>query len=154
MASLSFSILSLSIWLITLAPSIAVAQSQSDTSNLSGDDVLPTGSDVTYSSAKSTITLPLSAIMSVANMTKDSTGSGITYLLGGTAKQNISKTSTAKPTNTQQCNNFHEFCTRKYSNITMVTTHNFAFVRKGNLASNQALGVIDQLNDGIRMREY
>jgi hypothetical protein len=36
----------------------------------------------------------------------------------------------------------------------MVTAHNFAFVRKGNVASNQALGVIDQLNDGIRMRKY
>ncbi|KAL9078064.1 MAG: hypothetical protein Q9157_003003 [Trypethelium eluteriae] len=59
--------------------------------------------------------------------------------------------SSAAPTNTQPCNNYVDFCTRKYSNITEVTAHNSMFTRANNAASNQALDVIDQLNDGIRM---
>ena len=151
MAALSSSNLSLLIWLITLMALISIAQSQSNTSNLSGDDVLPTGSAVTYSSVNSTMTLQHSTVSVITDTLP------FTYLSRGTsstANQTLSKTSTSKPTNTQPCNNYPEFCTRKYSNITMVTAHNFAFVRKGNVASNQALGVIDQLNDGIRMRKY
>lgn len=49
------------------------------------------------------------------------------------------------------CNNYAEFCTRKYSNITEVCAHNSAFVVKDNAASNQVLPITDQLNDGIRM---
>jgi hypothetical protein len=54
------------------------------------------------------------------------------------------------PTNTRPCNNYPEFCDRKYSNITEVGAHNSPFVRQGSAAANQQLGVIDQLNDGIR----
>jgi hypothetical protein len=39
----------------------------------------------------------------------------------------------------------------QYSNITMVTTHNAAFVQPNNAASNQLLGIRDQLDDGVRM---
>ncbi|KAI9678101.1 MAG: hypothetical protein M1817_006045 [Caeruleum heppii] len=56
-----------------------------------------------------------------------------------------------EPTNTQPCNNYPEFCSRKYSNITEVCAHNAMFVRPGNAASNQELPLEDQLNDGIRM---
>ncbi|KAL8822050.1 MAG: hypothetical protein Q9223_000042 [Gallowayella weberi] len=35
--------------------------------------------------------------------------------------------------------------------ITEVAAHNSPFVAPNNAAANQALGVIDQLNDGIRM---
>ncbi|KAM7194802.1 PI-PLC X domain containing protein [Naviculisporaceae sp. PSN 640] len=54
------------------------------------------------------------------------------------------------PTNTRPCNNYPEFCNRKYSNITEVGAHNSPFVRAGSAAANQQYPVIDQLNDGIR----
>ncbi|KAM3542096.1 hypothetical protein ARSEF1564_004983 [Beauveria bassiana] len=60
-------------------------------------------------------------------------------------------TTSATPTNTQPCNNYVEFCTRKYSNISFVAAHNSPFVRPGNSGSNQALPVKVQLNDGIRL---
>lgn len=62
-----------------------------------------------------------------------------------------STSSAAQPVNTVPCNNYPEFCTRKYSNITEVCAHNSAFVVKDNAASNQMLSITDQLNDGIRM---
>ncbi|KAF2398949.1 PLC-like phosphodiesterase [Trichodelitschia bisporula] len=52
---------------------------------------------------------------------------------------------------TPACNGWPEFCSRRFSDITHVGAHNFAFARKHNGASNQALSVADQLNDGIRM---
>ena len=52
----------------------------------------------------------------------------------------------------EPCNGYVEFCDRKYSNITEVTAHNSPFVEEGNPASNQALEVIEQLDDGVRMR--
>lgn len=67
------------------------------------------------------------------------------------ANATITTTSSAEPSNTQPCNNYPELCTRKYSNITEVGAHNSPFVKAGNAASNQELGVIAQLNDGIRM---
>ena len=39
-------------------------------------------------------------------------------------------------------------------NITQVCAHNSAFVRTSNAASNQAIGIIGQLNDGVRMSKY
>lgn len=60
-------------------------------------------------------------------------------------------TTTALPTNTQPCNLYVEFCTRLYSNVTYIGTHNSPFVRKSNAAANQELDVETQLNDGIRM---
>jgi hypothetical protein len=65
-----------------------------------------------------------------------------------------SASSSAQPTNTQPCNGHVQFCDRKFSNITMVAAHNSPFVRAGNAASNQALDVTTQLNDGIRMRKW
>ena len=49
------------------------------------------------------------------------------------------------------CNNYPEFCDRRYSDITEICAHNSPFAENGNLASNQAYGVLNQLNDGIRM---
>ena len=68
----------------------------------------------------------------------------------GNSTSNRTSTSTS-PTNSQPCNNYPELCSRKYSNITEVAAHNSPFVAPNNAAANQALGVIDQLNDGIRM---
>ncbi|KAL8929338.1 MAG: hypothetical protein Q9172_000510 [Xanthocarpia lactea] len=77
-----------------------------------------------------------------------------TPAVNGTATANSTSTRTStsdQPTNTQPCNNYPELCTRKYSNITEVAAHNSPFVAPNNAAANQALGVIHQLNDGIRM---
>ena len=54
-------------------------------------------------------------------------------------------------TNSQPCNGLIEFCNRSYSNITYIAAHNFPFTRAHNIARNQELGMINQLNDGIRM---
>lgn len=75
-------------------------------------------------------------------------GKTTTTAISGTA---LSTTSSVAPTNTQPCNNYPEFCDRKYSNITEVCAHNSPFVRPDNAASNQYLDVTSQLNDGIRM---
>jgi hypothetical protein len=78
-----------------------------------------------------------------------------TSAVNGTVSKNatISATSTsssAQPSNTTPCNNYAEFCSRKYSNITMVCAHNSPFTVPGNVASNQELPVTTQLNDGVR----
>ncbi|KAK5987262.1 putative secreted protein [Cladobotryum mycophilum] len=79
------------------------------------------------------------------------TGAITTTASNATATTTATGTSTAPaPTNTQPCNGWVEFCSRKYSNITMVGAHNSPFVRPGNSASNQALPVKVQLDDGIR----
>lgn len=57
----------------------------------------------------------------------------------------------AMPSNTQPCNNYVEFCNRKYSNITEVAAHNSPFTRERNAARNQEYPVTQQLNDGIRV---
>jgi hypothetical protein len=79
---------------------------------------------------------------------------GSTSTAGNGTNSTASRTSSsALPSNTLPCNNYPEFCNRKYSNITEVCAHNSAFVVKNNAASNQNLPIIDQLNDGVRMCE-
>jgi hypothetical protein len=76
----------------------------------------------------------------------------VTQISGGSSSTASTKTSTAPlATNTVPCNNYPEFCSRKYSNITEVCAHNSAFNIKDNAASNQVLSIVDQLDDGIRM---
>lgn len=48
------------------------------------------------------------------------------------------------------CNGHAELCTRRYSEVTVVGTHNSAFVQRNSLAANQELDVHDQLDDGVR----
>lgn len=159
--------LGLSIWLAIFTACLTLAQvsgitettvlTGSETSAVTGG-LLPTGSEATYLSLSSTITttytspLPSQILNNATNATSTSgstSSNTVTYL---SKSGNATATSTAaSATNTQPCNNYAEFCNRKYSNITMVTAHNFAFVRKGNAAANQALTVAYQLNDGIRM---
>lgn len=143
-------------------------------SNLGGD-LLPTGPDVSYLSYTTTSTLNgttaiFQATEVVANASyssstsKHATSTSVTILQGSmrssstasngtmTGNSTLSRTpSSAAPINTQACNNYPEFCSRKYSNITFVAAHNSPFAVPNNAASNQQLGVIDQLNDGIRM---
>lgn len=85
-------------------------------------------------------------------------GGGGTTVIGNNS-MNATATATSSATNTpvvntRPCNNYAEFCTRKYSNITMVAAHNSPFVRKNNIAANQVLDVTTQLNDGIRTRKW
>ena len=149
----------------------------SSTSNL-GDDYLPTGSDVSYISYSTTSTqngstVILATTFAAANGSvlsdgsstqSSSTSTSISLLQGtkgafattsssnSTSNSTASRTSTsAGPTNTQPCNNYPEFCSRSYSNITFVAAHNSPFVNPNNAAANQQLPVLNQLNDGIRM---
>ncbi|KAL8759850.1 MAG: hypothetical protein Q9184_003503 [Pyrenodesmia sp. 2 TL-2023] len=145
-----------------------------------GGDLIPTGAQVSYQSLTSTITLSsanltggtpfLATTIAFANgstvsdlSASISSSTSVTLLQGSqqtavatnataTGNSTSSPTSTTvQPTNTQPCNNYPELCTRKYSIITEVAAHNSPFVAPQNAAANQALGVIDQLNDGIRM---
>ena len=149
----------------------------SSISNL-GVDYLPTGSDVSYISYSTTSTQNGSAVilattfaaangsvLTGGNSTQSpSTSTSISLLQGtkgasattsgsnSTSNSTASRTSTsAAPTNTQPCNNYPEFCSRSYSNITFVAAHNSPFVNPNNAAANQQLPVLNQLNDGIRM---
>lgn len=109
-----------------------------------------------------------STLMGVANTTgstssTSSSSTSVTLLVGGqqpssTSNDTLSSNATAsqtssttQPTNTTPCNGHPAFCARKFSNITNVAAHNSPFSRPGNAASNQALDVRYQLDDGIRM---
>ncbi|KAJ2898333.1 putative tat pathway signal sequence [Zalerion maritima] len=125
-------------------------------------DVSVKASDDEYDSSSS------STSVSSGNSTASGTDTGsssssstsITYITGsnsvtttdivGNATSATSTSSSATATNTQPCNNYAEFCHRKYSNITEVSAHNSPFVRADNAASNQELDVTTQLNDGVR----
>ncbi|KAF2846320.1 PLC-like phosphodiesterase [Plenodomus tracheiphilus IPT5] len=96
-----------------------------------------------------------STLSSNATASATSSGEPLTNIGGGngtrSATQTASGTSPAQPSNTQPCNNYAEFCNRKYSNITEVAAHNSPYTRANNVARNQEYGVTQQLNDGIRM---
>ena len=143
-----------------------------------GGDLLPTGSEVSYISYSTTSTQNDStvilattfaaangSVLSRGSSTRSSSTSTRISLLRGTkgasattsgsnstSNSTASRTSTsAAPINTQPCNNYPEFCSRSYSNITFVAAHNSPFVNPNNAAANQQLPVLNQLNDGIRM---
>ncbi|KAJ5086409.1 hypothetical protein NUU61_007716 [Penicillium alfredii] len=137
---------------------------------------LPSGSYQTVSTTLSlddgdssvtvTTETPVSGHHSNDSTTTSSSSESVTVLVGGggsttignSSMANVTATrttsSTPSPINTQPCNNYPEFCTRRYSNITMVAAHNSPFVRSSNVAANQALDVIAQLNDGVRMLQF
>ncbi|OJJ49605.1 hypothetical protein ASPZODRAFT_128091 [Penicilliopsis zonata CBS 506.65] len=115
--------------------------------------------------ATKTTTVTTTSGNSTETTTQTTTSVSVTVLVGGqtatgnstanaTSTTSAAATSTSQVVNTQPCNGYPEFCARQYSNITMVTAHNSPFVRPGNIASNQALDVTSQLNDGIRMLQF
>lgn len=132
------------------------------------DATLPTGTYLTYTSTLTLSTDSDGKVLSsaavtnataVGNSTIHTTSSDTMTRLVGNATANATMTASASASaspvvNTQPCNGHPEFCARKYSNITMVAAHNSPFVKPGNAAANQALEVVSQLNDGIRMRTY
>lgn len=74
-----------------------------------------------------------------------------TTTLAGNFSTTSSSSATPTVTNTQPCNNYPEFCSRKYSNITEVACHNSPFITANNVAANQQFDVTYQLNDGVRL---
>ncbi|KAI8310108.1 hypothetical protein K4K61_000996 [Colletotrichum sp. SAR11_59] len=125
----------------------------------------PTGPYETYTSkitlTGERLTTVTGSVTFTGNVTETTTNaegqsvviiSGASSVMTATISGNASETSSTAPTatNTTPCNNYVEFCDRKYSNVTEVGCHNSPFVRPGNSASNQALDVTTQLNDGVR----
>ncbi|KAF7712809.1 Uncharacterized protein PECH_002593 [Penicillium ucsense] len=144
-----------------------------------GTVALPSGSYITYSTTvtlangKSSVLVSTqtarNATLTSGNQTSVSTtssdsitvlvGGGHTTTLTGNSTMNATTTATATATqapvkNTRPCNGHPEYCSRSYSNISMVAAHNSPFVRKGNAAANQMLPVTTQLDDGIRMLQF
>ncbi|RMY06495.1 hypothetical protein D0868_05837 [Hortaea werneckii] len=122
---------------------------RSGTSTSSGTGSGTSSSSNTNSNSNSTVT----------TSTGRTTTQTITTLTGGdsststrTTGSSTSSTSSAPvPSNTVPCNNYPEFCSRQYSNITQICAHNSAFAIKNNAASNQDYDITTQLDDGIRM---
>ena len=120
-----------------------------------------TGSQFTYVSYTAQSTIDTSngtetATGTDSQSTRTTTSQSLTLIGGSSPTSNgttSSTSSSARATNTVPCNNYPEFCERKYSNITEVCSHNSFFVEPNNAGSNQALAVRDQLDDGVRMRE-
>ena len=126
------------------------------TQHISEGTAAPTGS---YASYKSRITLSASAgnytsVVTGKDGSAKTTITGVISATGGstTLASNMTATSSSAPkaTNTRPCNGYVDFCSRRYSNVTVVGCHNSPFVRPGNSASNQDVGVAQQLDDGVR----
>ncbi|GAA6016099.1 hypothetical protein JCM10207_004443 [Rhodosporidiobolus poonsookiae] len=49
------------------------------------------------------------------------------------------------------CNGYSEYCSRKYSEVSIIGAHNSYGVQKGSIAANQNYTVSTQLDNGIRM---
>ncbi|KAF2692208.1 PLC-like phosphodiesterase [Lentithecium fluviatile CBS 122367] len=152
-------------WLVSLALAQDTTESVRTLSGsdrrLTSSDGGPTvPSDFDDSTIASISTLPPNGTISASTISSPdttTTSEALTSILGSTRTSTANDTASAtmttapRPSNTQPCNNYREFCTRKYSNITEVCAHNSPFVRKNNAASNQQFGVTQQLNDGIRV---
>ncbi|EFQ96692.1 hypothetical protein MGYG_08616 [Nannizzia gypsea CBS 118893] len=141
------------------------------TTTLTGSDI-PTSISIHTGTPTGSSVPSLSSFSSSSANSSDSfyttTSDSYTLLVGShttstvtanetTLSGNATATETSRepqPTNTRPCNGYAEFCARSYGNITQVVAHNSPFVRPGNIASNQELDVVTQLNDGIRMLQF
>ncbi|KAF2441677.1 PLC-like phosphodiesterase [Karstenula rhodostoma CBS 690.94] len=149
---------STSIEIVTITGSSAISSGEAPAATVPSDF---DGSTI----ATASLTRAVSGSTGATNATASGSSSGVsseatyTQLVGGTRSSSTSTvlsatvtTSTAAPpVNTQPCNNYPEFCNRKYSNITEVCAHNSPFLRARNVGSNQELTVTQQLDDGIRV---
>lgn len=122
-----------------------------------------TGTQYTYATyngqsevnATSTLSSDITSGISGSQSVQTTHHQNVTQITGERSNTASSTTSSAPlATNTVPCNNYPEFCSRKYSNITEVCAHNSAFSIKDNAASNQRLSIVDQLDDGIRMSMF
>lgn len=128
----------------TIRISVA-ATSTAATTNSAGSTSSLTTTFTTTSPSPSLVTLhgktttTLSASNSTAISHRNSTSTS------------TSSSASSTPTiNTRPCNGYAEFCNRRYSDITMIGSHNSFFIRRGNIATNQVVPVPSQLDDGIR----
>lgn len=144
---------STSVDIVTITGSSAISSGESPAATVPSDFDGSTIATASLTGAISGSTSGTNATASVA-----SSGASYTQLVGGTRSSTsnilsatVTTSTAATPENTQPCNNYPEFCNRKYSNITEVCAHNSPFVRERNAASNQQLTVTQQLNDGIRV---
>ncbi|RFU27796.1 hypothetical protein B7463_g8537, partial [Scytalidium lignicola] len=109
------------------------------------DTVSPTA---TSSSSSSVLILQGAAAPAASSGTANSNS---TISNSTSTSTSTSTSSSPVPTNTTPCNNYAAFCNRQYSNITEVSAHNSPFSIPNSAASNQALSVTQQLDDGIRL---
>ncbi|TAQ91408.1 hypothetical protein B7494_g256 [Chlorociboria aeruginascens] len=128
---------------------------------------ITSGSSTRTTTVGSTTIFAISDVVMTSNLTNSTSTSSSTSsqtLLQGSARMSTTApgnstssstaaftSSSATPTNVTPCNNYPEFCSRSYGNITEVSAHNSPFVLANNAAANQAFDVITQLNDGIRL---
>ncbi|PNS20022.1 hypothetical protein CAC42_1469 [Sphaceloma murrayae] len=125
-----------------------VNQAQQTSSSSSGS---PGTGATTSPGSTSTVTLLLGGGVGVQTISIINGTSTVYPNATASATRSTTTSSSAQPTNTQPCNGWPEFCSRKYSNITQVAAHNAFFTLRGNAASNQEYSVTQQLNDGVRM---
>lgn len=141
---------------------IALAQSSSNTTSTTS-----IAASLTEIAANARATYPseITSTLSPGNTsTISQTATNATSFTGSTTTPSTSATQTTlvgtgTPQNNSvpdsvKCNGYNDLCTRKYSNIAYVVAHNSPFAIDGNIASNQALDVTTQLNDGIRGLQF
>ncbi|KAF1930115.1 PLC-like phosphodiesterase [Didymella exigua CBS 183.55] len=113
---------------------------ESSSSSFASLSVLRNGSTTTYQSSTTEEVIGITGLAPTAS---------------GNATASTSTTARARSTqNTTPCNGHPEYCSRRFSNVSMVVAHNSPFVRPRNAASNQVLEVITQLTDGIRGLQF
>jgi hypothetical protein len=150
-------------WLAGLAAgqsssSVSVITLSGSQRSLTGDDIAPRPTVPSDFDGSTFATITSSPIISGSSRTLSSNATTtsedpLTNIGNGNRTMSPTGTGTAPalPSNTQPCNNYLEFCDRKYSNITEVCAHNSPYTRKNNIARNQEYSVKQQLDDGIRM---
>ncbi|KAH9864137.1 hypothetical protein J1614_010071 [Plenodomus biglobosus] len=129
------------------------------TAQLSSISVSPISTDVTTNDPSGFVLTTSTSRVQNATATSSTTAEDLTAIVGGaTSSSNavVSATTSSRPqaSNTTPCNGHAEFCSRKFSNISMVVAHNSPFVRANNAASNQVYPVLTQLNNGIRGLQF
>lgn len=124
----------------------------------SGQQTVTSTAPKIYVSGDRTLTLNsengTASATSDSQITRTTNTDELTRIGGNRTMTATGTTSAPSASNTAPCNNYPEFCDRKYSNITEVCAHNAAFAVPRNAGSNQELPILDQLNDGVRMRMF
>lgn len=143
---------------LSSVPTVDFSGSQYSYDTATGQSTVSSSESLSGSRNASTATASSTATSTSSNsqVTRTTASHSQIALVGSTTSSNSTGSSTSSaafPSNTLPCNNYPEFCNRKYSNITEVCSHNSAFVVPNNAASNQALPILDQLDDGVRMRK-
>jgi hypothetical protein len=125
---------------------------------------LPSSATVSLLAISAAVNLVAAAAARIGHIHADSDESSVSSLASiARPERSVASPTSGAPTATESlpgptpyarlCNNYAEFCDRKYSKITEVGAHNSPFALRGSIASNQAYGVLNQLNDGVRMRK-